>query len=298
MIRILHFSDVHVQESFLTIPPAEWLGKRTLAVGNLLLSRGRLFKDAVAKLAALARFADSEKVDFALCTGDYTAVGTEAEYTSARAAIDKLTRRPLGFCTVPGNHDLYLGDTLRDTRFERHFGEFTRSDCPEYATDGPYPYVRFVSDSVAIVGLNSAKPNPNPFSSSGLVSAAQIAGLTPLLDDERVRARRVFVMTHYGILRRDGRPDSEHHGLENADALVRACTRPGVTLLHGHIHGRYCHPSTAERPWIFCAGSATQRDREGIWIYEIDGARVTAIPGGFFGGEYVLSPSEALEVTA
>lgn len=298
MIRVLHFSDVHVQESVLTIPTVELLGKRALAVANLWLSRGRLFRDSVAKLAALGRFAEAHQVDFALCTGDYTAIGSEAEYKSARAAIESLTRRPLGFCTVPGNHDLYLGDTLRDSRFERHFGEFTESDCPEYVTDGPYPYVRFVSDALAIIGLNSAKPNPNPFSSSGLIPAAQLEGLARLLDDPRVRARRVFVMTHYGILRRDGRPDSEHHGLENAEALVRVCARPGVTLLHGHIHGRYCHPSAPDRPWIFCAGSATQRDREGIWLYEIDGQRVQAIPGGYFGGAYVLSPSEALEVTA
>ena len=298
MIRILHFTDVHLQESLLTIPPIELLGKRAMAIGNLWLSRGRLFRESVPKLAALGRFAEREKVDFAICTGDYTAVGSEAEYQSARRAIEALTRAPLGFCTVPGNHDLYLHDTIRDTRFERHFGDFTRSDWPEHVVDGPYPYVRVVSDELLIVGVNSARPNPNPFSSSGVVPEAQLSALGRILDDPRCGDRRVLVMTHYGILRRDGRPDSEHHGLENADALVALCARPGVVLLHGHIHGRYCHPAMSGRPWIFCAGSATQREREGIWMYEIEGSRMLAIPGGYYTGEYVLAPSEALEVTA
>lgn len=296
MIRILHFSDVHVQESVLAVPPSELLSKRALAVANLWLARGRLFKDAPSKLGALARFAERERIDFALCTGDYTAIGTEVEYASVRTAIDPLTRAPLGFCTVPGNHDLYLADTLRDSRFERHFGAFTTTDLPQYAVDGAYPYVRFVSDTLAIVGVNSAKPNPNPFSSSGRVPESQLTALAQLLDDARLARRRVIVMTHYGVLRRDGRPDAPHHGLENAADLVRICARPQVMLVHGHIHGRYFHAPEPGRPWLFCAGSATLREREGIWLYEIDGARVFAVPGGYYAGEYALTRTEAIEV--
>lgn len=297
MIRVLHFSDVHVQESLLTVPASEMLGKRALAVANLWLARGRLFKESVPKLHALARFAKSERVDFSICTGDYTAVGSEAEYVSARAAIDGLTRAPLGFCTVPGNHDLYLADTLRDTRFERHFGAFTETDWPEYAVSGPYPFVRLVGPRLAVVGVNSSKPNPSPFTSAGYIPPAQLEALARVLDDRRLAQRQVIVITHYGILRRDGSKDSEHHGLDNADALVAVCNRPHVMIAHGHIHGRYCHPPVAGRPWIFCAGSATQREREGIWLYEFEDKRMFAIPGGYYGGEYTLARSDALEVS-
>jgi 3',5'-cyclic AMP phosphodiesterase CpdA len=297
VIRVLHFSDVHVQEDVLRMPTVELLGKRTLALGNLWLTRGRLFTESVPKLAALARFAEAEKVDFAICTGDYTALGTELEYVAARSAIDGLTRRPLGFCTVPGNHDVYLADALRHTRFERHFGAFTQSDWPECAVDGPYPYVRLVNDDFAVVGVNSAKPNPNPFSSAGRVPDVQLAALERVLADPRLEQRRVMVITHYGILRRDGRPDSLKHGLDNADALVAVCRRPNVMLAHGHIHGRYAHPPIEGRPWIFCAGSTTQRDREGFWLYEIGRERMQAIPGAYYAGTYQLTPSETLEVT-
>lgn len=296
VIRVLHFSDVHVQESILTVPPREMLGKRALAFGNLYLTRGRLFKESVPKLHALGRFAQREQVDFAICSGDYTAVGTEAEYKSARAAIDALTQMPLGFCTVPGNHDLYLADTVRHTRFERHFGAYTASDLPEYVVDGPYPYVRLVGDALAVVGVNSSKPNPSPFTSAGYVPPAQLAALSRVLDDARLAHRQIIVMTHYGILRRDGTPDSEHHGLDNADALVAVCNRPHVMIAHGHIHGRYCHPPVDGRPWIFCAGSTTQREREGFWMYEFEADRMLAIPGNFYGNEYMLARSDALEV--
>ncbi len=296
MIRVLHFSDVHVQEDVLRMPTLELLGKRTLALGNLWLTRGRLFKESVPKLAALSEFAARENVDFAICTGDYTALGTELEYVAARAAIDGLTKRPLGFCTVPGNHDLYLADALRHTRFERHFGVYTASDWPEYAADGVYPYVRLVNDDFAVVGVNSAKPNPSPFTSAGLIPQAQLDALAKLLSDPRLGERRVMVMTHYGILRRDGMPDSHHHGLHNADALVAVCNRPNVVLAHGHIHGRYAHPPVSGRPWIFCAGSTTQRDREGFWLYEIAADTMRAVPGAYHGGAYQLTRSETIEI--
>lgn len=296
MIRILHFSDVHVQDSFGTMPMGELIGKRLLAAGNLWLKRGRLFRDAQQKLGALVRLAHAERVDLALCTGDYTAVGSEAEYAKARTAIEPLTRLPLGLCTVPGNHDLYLADTLREARFERHFGDLTRGEWPDAVADGAFPFVRLVGEGLAVVGVNSAKPNPNPFSSSGLVSASQLAALERILGDDRLRGRWVLVMTHYGILRRDGKPDSAHHGLENAAAFLRLLARPGVLLVHGHIHHRFHHRPNAEQPWLFCAGSATQRDREGLWLYELEGHHLRAIPGRWNGADYVLETGEVVEL--
>ncbi|MFM2418656.1 MAG: hypothetical protein RL385_3379, partial [Pseudomonadota bacterium] len=52
MLRVLHFSDVHVQEPVLSGPVQGLLGKRLLAGVNLWLVRGRQFEDAPQKLAA------------------------------------------------------------------------------------------------------------------------------------------------------------------------------------------------------------------------------------------------------
>lgn len=293
-MRVLHFSDVHVQEAISAMPVAELMGKRLLAAGNLWLTRGRLFREVPDKLRALADFARAEHADFVVCTGDYTALGTEAEYVSARSAMEPFTRAPLGFSTVPGNHDLYLADTLREQRFERHFGELLKSDLPEFVVDGLFPHVRLVGDQLAVVGVNSAKPNPSPFSSAGEVPAGQLAALERLLDHPALAQRWIFVITHYGILRRDGKPDSAHHGLANAHDLLRICTRPRVALLHGHIHHRFSHSPTREHPWLFCSGSATHRGREGLWVYEFEGARVRAIPGQWDRDRYKLEHSQGV----
>src|SRR5205085_4273892 len=140
-----------------------------LGVANLVLRRQRLFRHAREKLQALARFAEQHAVDLAICTGDYTALGTAIELEAARAAIEPLTRRPLGFVTIPGNHDLYLPDTVAERRFQRFFGDLLGSDWPEYAAADGWPAIRLYRDELAVVAVNSARPNPQLLRSSGRI---------------------------------------------------------------------------------------------------------------------------------
>jgi 3',5'-cyclic AMP phosphodiesterase CpdA len=295
-LRVLHFSDVHVQEPVLSAPGRDLLGKRLLAGLNRWLARGKYFADVPEKMRKLADFAAEAQVSLALCTGDYTAMGTRAEHEQARRMVEPLrAAAPFGLVTVPGNHDQYLPDTIAEKRFERSFGDLLCSDLPAYAVDGPFPFVRLFGDALAVVGVNSARPNPNPLLSSGCVPEAQLASLDKLLDDPRLGARWVIVMTHYGILRRDGRPDAPRHGLDNAEALLRICARPRVVLVHGHIHHRYSHPATASRPSLFCAGSATHRGREGFWLYEATPETFRATPGFWAETHYQLR-SDAMVV--
>jgi len=283
MLRVLHFSDVHVQEPVFAGPLSGLVGKRALAALNLWLVRSRLFADAPQKLAALAAFAVEHRVDAALCTGDYTAMGTRAEHRKARRAVQALTVLGGGFCTVPGNHDIYLPDTLVDRRFEAEFGDAMTSDLAGSAVDGPFPFVRLFGAELAVIGVNSARPNPSPLRSSGRIPDAQLA-------DPRLADRQRMVMTHYGVLREDRRPDSARHGLENAAQLAAICKHGAAVLVHGHLHHTYHHPASAERPPLFCAGSATYRGREGFWLYELNGGRFRARRGGYEAGSYRLLP--------
>jgi 3',5'-cyclic AMP phosphodiesterase CpdA len=294
VIRVLHFSDVHVQEPLRSVPAAELTGKRVLAILNLWLTRGRMFREVHVKLAALERFARAHEVELALCSGDHTAIGTHEELKRARAAMTPFTELRHGLLTVPGNHDLYVRDALRDGRFERYFGDLQSSDLA-YAVDGRYPFVRLIGDHLAVVGINSARPN-NVVSSAGRVPDAQVAALERALADERLARRFVVVMTHYGILRRGGRPDSAHHGLENADAVMRACSRPRVIFIHGHIHDHFCHAASDGRPWLFCSGSVTHHGREGAWLYEISGSLARAVPVRFRDGAYELDRDGAVAI--
>lgn len=293
MIRLLHFSDVHVQDPVWSMPMRELMSKRLVGAVNLWLRRERLFRAVPAKIDALDRFRKENAVDAVLCSGDFTALGTEGEHRAARAAMQRFLDAPAGLALVPGNHDLYVRGNLEHTRFGRHFGDLLTTDRPEHAVDGPYPFVRLIGDDVAIVGLNSARPNLMPFVSSGVVPPHQTQQLVKILDE--FRDRLCVVMTHYAPLTKAGRPDAPHHGLDNAVELLAICTRPNVVLIHGHIHHRYCLQATDARPWLFCAGSATHQGREGLWMYEIEGQHVRATPGCFRDTRYHLEPEQAVQ---
>jgi 3',5'-cyclic AMP phosphodiesterase CpdA len=294
MIRVLHFSDVHVDVPLAQMPARGMLGKRLLGAANLMLRRKRLFAQARAKLAALGRFAEWQAIDLVICTGDYTALGTLVELEAARRAIEPLTRRARGFVTVPGNHDLYVPDTVADARFERTFGDLLGTDWPEHAVDGAWPAVRLYDRELAVVSVNSARPNPQLLRSSGRIPDQQLVALRAVLADTRLVGRTVLVATHYAPRRKDGSPDRFSHGLENADELLEICARaPRAAILHGHIHWRY-HLQPRGNLHLFGAGSATHRGREGLWLFEVDAGRVRAVPGSFADGDYRLDEAEAI----
>jgi 3',5'-cyclic AMP phosphodiesterase CpdA len=296
-MRILHLSDVHVTVPLSELPWSEMLNKRLLGAANLVLRRGHHFAQAREKLEALALLAAEQQVDLVICTGDYTALGTDPELAAARRAILPLTSRAYGFVTVPGNHDLYMPDTLRDRRFERHFGDLLRSDLPDACVDGPWPIVRLISEDVAVIAVNSARPNPQPWRSSGLIPQRQLDALSQLCRDPRLAGRFVFVITHYAPRRADGSHDHPAHGLVNADAFLRACgALSRGALLHGHIHGRF-QLQVPELPIpIFGAGSTTCAGREGLWVFDVHADRASAQPGHWNGERYVLDHGAARDL--
>lgn len=297
MLRILHFSDVHVTAPLDEVPRQQLLNKRVLGLANLRWHRGPMFADAAAKLGLLARFAQRQAVDLAICTGDYTALGTVPELRAARQAIEPFTEVPLGLFTVPGNHDLYMPDALVDGRFENFFGEFLRSDAPDLCTDGLWPIVKLPNPSLAVVLVNSSRPNPELWRSSGRISDAQLGGLRQALADERLKNRFVIIATHYAPRLASGRPDSVFHGLKNADAFLAACTqaRRGMVIF-GHVHRRYCVRLPDCPLPLFGAGSATHGRRESFWWYELEDDRRRAIPGRWDGSDYVLDRANAVDI--
>ena len=297
MLRILHFSDAHVQVPLWQMPLLSFLGKRALGAANLRLRRGKYFRRSPEKLAKLLAFANASKLDLAVFTGDCTALGTEPEYRAARSALDGFFRLPLGFFTVPGNHDLYLADTLDERRFDRYFGDRLISDIPELSVDGPWPVVRLTGDSVALVAVNSAKPNPEPWRASGRLPPEQLQALARALKHERLVNRFIFVVIHYGPRRNDGTPDTSLHGFENGEEFLHTCAglRWGA-IVHGHIHWHYHLKLESLDAPIFCSGSATFEGREGFWVYEVTEDRMKAFSGRWTGEQYEIDPVAKVEI--
>lgn len=298
MIRLLHFSDVHLSVPFRDMPRGDFVAKRMLGAFNLTVRRQHRFHDSAKKVAALGSLAERENVDAMLCTGDYTGLGSAAELAVARRAIEPLTTRRLGFATVPGNHDVYVESATLERRFETAFAGLLDSDTPDLTVDGPWPLVRLLGDEAAIVCVNSARPNPQLWRSSGQIPTTQLAALRRALDDRRLHDRFVLVATHYGPFRANGEPDSPWHGLVNAGALLAAIgPRPHTVLVHGHLHDRFALPRTAAHPPIFCAGSATDTHHESLWLYEIDRSSLRAYPAIWRAGRYELEP-DRVAITA
>ncbi|MBN1653280.1 MAG: metallophosphoesterase [Deltaproteobacteria bacterium] len=296
MIRILHFSDVHVHVPVWKMPWRGFFGKRFFGAANLYLRRSRRFLNAPQKLAALAEFVRVRGIDLVLFTGDCTALGTEPEYKAARAAMDPLTEAPMGMLCIPGNHDLYLPDSVAERNYERYFGDLTASDLPEVAVDGRWPLVRLIEDSVALIAVNSARPNPKLWLSTGSVPDVQLEALPKLFAHAEMRNRFIFVLTHFGPRRRDGTPDTSLHGFDNGEAFLSSCAdlKPGA-VLHGHIHERYFLRVEGVEPPIFNAGSATYEGRESIWVFEIEGEKRRAIPGKWYHDRYLLDEGSLID---
>ncbi|MCA9581548.1 MAG: metallophosphoesterase, partial [Myxococcales bacterium] len=179
---------------------------------------------------------------------------------------------------------------VRDGRFELRFGDLMETDRPDLCTHGPWPVVKLYGEDLAVIAVNSARPNPQPWRSSGRIPDAQLAGLERALGDGAVRGRFVIVVTHYAPRLESGVPDGFRHGLVNYAALEEACRGMRRGLIgHGHLHECFHTRSPKLSVPLFCAGSATDEKHGGFWIYELDGAGGgRALRGGWNGEAYAL----------
>ena len=291
-MRILHFSDPHLTSPLSQLRPGDWFSKRIVGVLSLLRGRTSRFEQAEQKLAALAEFSREQEIELVICTGDYTAVGLDAEFASARRAVDPLMRCKEGYFTVPGNHDLYVPEVVRQRRFIQDFGTVLESDLPEYCVDDSWPQVRLIGNDLALVAVNSARPNLL-WRSNGMIPEAQLSSLDKLLDDERLAGRFIVVITHYAVRMPDGNPDTRLHGLVNGEDFLSVCSKiEHGALLCGHVHHRYQVAIDGLNTDLFCAGSATMEGRESIWMYELTAGQFNAYPGYWDGKAYQVEGLE------
>jgi 3',5'-cyclic AMP phosphodiesterase CpdA len=275
-VRFLHCSDVHITGDYRSKSWLELGWRRMPALGELFLKgRARDFSKAPQTLRQIVSDAERHKADHLIVSGDVTAYALEEEFDGARAALEPFVSDKRRCTVIPGNHDTYTPGTVRDRRFERRFGHLLESDLPEVAREGLFPFVRLL-DGVAVVGLKSARVPLMPGASFGFIGRKQLSGLDAALADRRLEGRAVLVVVHHAPLTQAGKPDRPNHGLIDARALFRRVRGPRFAVLHGHIHRRYHHEPTPERPHLFGAGSSTQRGREGYWLIDVDGGRVAS----------------------
>jgi 3',5'-cyclic AMP phosphodiesterase CpdA len=241
-----------------------------------LVAKGRAqaFAQAPEAIRALVRDAEQHAVDHLVLSGDLTASALPSEFAGAASALGEFTSNAHRCTVIPGNHDTHNPTALKKHLFEASFGSLLHSDLPAHTRLGPWPVVRLVGDELAVVALHTSLLPCIPGVAYGRVGPEQLDGLRAVLADRALLGRAVLVVVHHAPLRPDGRPDKLSHGLRDADALLALLPGPRFAVLHGHIHQRYSHAATSQRPHLFGAGSSTQADRRGYWLIEVAGGKV------------------------
>jgi len=278
-MRILHFSDVHVQLPDWRTRSLASLGPlRKLATAELWKGRGPRYDGAEERLRQIAALA--REFDHAVLTGDLTQLGTREEMALARAALEPLASDPRRFTALAGNHDRFPMNARPVQFFEEIFPEQTIAlrDAREAGARGELPgfsplRVKLLGPAggAALLVVESAVPMSWPVMSRGAIGRASLDALARALAHPEVRARCALVLTHHSPTRAHGRLDWPVHYLHNATDFLRVA-REGraAAILAGHVHQQFDLPETPVRARVLCAGSATDAKKPTAYELHIE----------------------------
>ena len=196
-MRIVHLSDLH-------------FGAHDAAIADAL----------IADIAGLG-------VDLVVVSGDFTQIGSIAEFEQAEAF---LTALPAPFFAVPGNHDLPVYNL-----FERFTAPYRR--YRHHIADELEPFVS--RDGVALVGLKTSRRALLGFDwSDGSISPGQLRRLTHRFSGVPESDFKIVVAHHPLLHPTEGGIVQDI--VARADRALAAFAEAGVRLvLSGHFHVSY-----------------------------------------------------------
>jgi len=293
VVRLAHFSDIHVTTKPLGWTYADWFTKRGPGWLNLeLLGRKHGFRDAERVLTALAEELHRHRPDHSIFSGDATALGFEAEFAHVAALLSVSGPDPLPGLAVPGNHDYYTRGVAASGLFERYFAAWQKGERVDEAV---YPFAQRVGH-LWLVGVNSSTGNRWFWDAAGSVGSDQVGRLARLL--ERLGPGPRILVTHYPLCLASGAPERRHHKLRDLTELLAVAKRGAICLwLHGHRHEAYHHCDAALAPFpVVCAGSATQTGRWSYGAYTIAGNHFHAVRRVFCQSRDSFKDSESFDL--
>ncbi len=226
-MRIAHLSDLHLHPAG-ALRARDLMTRRLFGALNLYVLRAGAYSEDVAVAAVEA--VRSVGVDHVVVTGDLTNLALPAEFALAAQVL-----RPLGgperLTVVPGNHDLYTPQAVRDDEFGRWFGHTLWPD----GSSRVFPVVKDLRDGVTLIAVRTAGLAP-PACAFGRVGAAQLRALARALDDAHRRGRISVVAMHHNLHRRGPLAEATGRLLDREEVRATLLKHGAHLVLHGHDH--------------------------------------------------------------
>jgi 3',5'-cyclic AMP phosphodiesterase CpdA len=250
--------------------------------------------------ALAANLADDiagQNPDLVVVSGDFTQIGSSAEFAAARAFLDTLTAPVFA---VPGNHDVPAVNLAR--RFVDPYRLYRR-----YIADELEPFIEV--GGVAIAGVRTARRMRLSFDwAQGSISSNQLERLEARFAAASKVAVRV-VVAHHPLLLPESEMRKPMRPVEHANRALQTFGRLGVRLvLSGHFHlsfvRRHEHPGeikegvptgpreAAAAPILVAQASSTISTRlrgepNAYNLVDIDAGVITVTVREWIGGAWV-----------
>ncbi len=218
----LHVADLHFWK--VVFNPFRLLNKRALGNLNVWLRRRNEFPMAEAERLIDGLDATGERQ--LVLTGDFASTALDEEFARARSFVDTLVQRGFALHLMPGNHDVYTFESVRQHRFERHFAP--------YVPEQGYPAMTTLAGGTPLLLVPTVCPNV--ISSKGRIAPAALEAVARLL---KHTASPLVVAGHYPLLdETPGYTLTPGRRMRNADRLRKILGNCGATVLYvaGHVH--------------------------------------------------------------
>ncbi len=171
--------------------------------------------------------------DSIVVSGDFTQIGSVAEFRAAKAFLDAL---PVPVIAVPGNHDIPTFNLWE--RFTDPYGRYR-----SFISEDLEPFVQF--DGVVVAGLKTTRRALWGFDwSDGAISRGQLRRLSMRLNELPDDVFKIVVAHHPLLHPEEGGIGQDIVG--RADRALAAFAKAGVRLvLSGHFHKSYVRQHVA-----------------------------------------------------
>lgn len=166
--------------------------------------------------------------DLVVVSGDFTQIGSEAEFAAARDFLDEISAPVMA---VPGNHDVPAYNLIK--RFSNPYGHYRRFIAPDLE-----PFVEM--DGVALAGLKTVRRVRMGLNwAHGSINRTQLDELAGQFAKGSPDAVKI-VVAHHPLLFPEEAMQKKMRLVKRADLALQTFADLGVRLvLSGHFHMSY-----------------------------------------------------------